>query len=159
MPAAAPAISAHFTLEELTRSQTATRLRIANKPDATALANLERLCRLMLEPIRARLGGVHVDSAYRSRRLNTAIGGSAKSQHMKGLAADIVIAGLSALEVCQWIVDQHLPFDQLICEGSWTHVSVAAEGETPRGEVLTAHFGAGRATYTPGLPGQFEEAA
>lgn len=147
-------LSPHFTLEELTRSQVAARLGIRNGAPRQIQLNLKRLCELILEPLHYDLGnGLQITSGYRCPELNQAIGGSAGSQHLRGLAADMVCRGLTPLDLCHRIDELHLPFDQLIYEGSWVHVSVCAPGESSRGELLTARFSPGRkTTYTPGLP-------
>jgi hypothetical protein len=85
--------------------------------------------------------------------LNAANGGAKNSQHMRGLAADILISGMTPLEVCKKIKSMGLVYDQLIHEfGSWCHVSIAGEGEVPRRQDLTASRGVdGKTVYTPGL--------
>ena len=147
-------LSPLFSLDELTRSQTAVRRGIANVPSAHEVENLRRLVKLILDPIERSLGVVQVTSGYRSPKLNAAMGGSPRSQHMHGLAADIVLKGVTPTQLCHWICDQHLPFDQLIHEGTWVHVSVAAEGWPPRGQKHTARFVDGRAIYSTGLPAE-----
>jgi zinc D-Ala-D-Ala carboxypeptidase len=144
-------LSPHFTLAEFVRSQTAARRGIPNVPGPAHIRNMERLCRSVLEPLRASVGPIQITSGFRAPDLNAAVGGSRTSQHCFGLAADIACA-LPPLATCRRIIDLHLPFDQLIFEGTWTHVSVAEHWESPRGQVLTAHFGGGRVRYTQGLP-------
>lgn len=83
-------ITEHFTLEELTRSETARAKGINNAPDGKARAELVRLCTTVLEPLRAAYGApIIVSSGYRSPHLNKAVGGVANSQHLKGQAADV----------------------------------------------------------------------
>jgi len=143
-------LSDHFTLDELTRSATAVRLGIDNTPPEAAIARLQALCVQVLEPIRAHFGLVIVDSGYRCAELNKAVRGSVASQHLQGEAADIVIPGVSALDVCRWIRDRSgITYDQLIQEGRWTHISLAARAN--RHSVLTARFGAGGVAYEKGL--------
>lgn len=84
-------------------------------PPAQAL-RLRDLCLNVLEPVRARLGLVRINSGYRSPAVNRAVGGAPTSQHLAGEAADIEVPGRSNLEVAAWIRD-HLRFDQLILEG------------------------------------------
>jgi len=128
-------LSEHFTLDEFTRSQTAARLGIPNEPTPEDINRMRALCETILEPLRERVGRpIMITSGYRSPKLNRAIGGSPRSQHCRGEAADIVIPGMSPLDVCHALVG--LPFDQAIHEfGRWCHVSYARH---PRGERLTA---------------------
>ena len=143
-------LSANFTLAEMERSQTALRLGIDNLAPAGVVVRLIALCREVLQPIRDHFGPVHVSSGYRGRELNAHIGGSPLSQHMRGEAADIVIAGVTPIEVCRWIEGSAIDFDQLIYEGNWTHVSHSSHR---RRQVLTAHFGGrdGQVCYSEGL--------
>ena len=84
-------ITPHFRLSEFTQSATAERLGINNTPDSTALHNIELLCRYVLEPIRQAFGQpIVVNSGYRCRQLNIAVGGAKRSFHLSGRAADIV---------------------------------------------------------------------
>lgn len=118
-------LTKNFTLNELTRSQTAIRKGIDNTPGQDEIKNLIDLTQNVLQPLREELGtAIFVNSGYRCKELNEAIGGSVTSQHMKGQAADIVASGVSPKDLFNAIVDNHLPFDQLIYEfGSWVHVS------------------------------------
>src|SRR5260221_13954770 len=111
-------LSEHFTLEQLTASETAIRKGIANDPSPEQIANLTELARA-LEGVRAVLGPFHVNSAFRSPKVNAALGGSVNSAHLEGYAADIVCPGLGPLEVCQAIPSSGIPFDQLIQEANW----------------------------------------
>ncbi len=130
----------HFSLEELIASETAARTGIDNTPPADLMPNLLTLAQ-GLERVRSALGGraIHINSGYRSAALNAAVGGANKSRHMHGLAADILCPQFgSPLEVCRAIVAARIETDQIIHEyGKWCHVSFAAPGKTPRGELLT----------------------
>lgn len=144
-------LSAHFGLEELTFSQAALRLGIPNTPPASALANLPRLCALLLEPARTILAApLHVDSGYRSAELNARIGGSPASAHMFGRAADVIPIGLdlsAAFDTLRLMAD--LPYDQIIFEcAAWIHLAVAPEGAEPRRQALTATGGPGAWRYS-----------
>ena len=98
-------LSPHFTLEELTASETARREGLTNQPGPDALANLRRLSQT-LEQVRSLLGHpIRVNSAYRSNELNRRVGGVSGSAHTLGLAADISVAALSPLVVAQRILD------------------------------------------------------
>ena len=113
-----------FTLEELTRSDTAARRGIRNVPDAEAADNLRNLCERVLQPLRDAYGKpVRVGSGYRSPELNRAVGGVAASQHVKGEAADIAIDGVSARDLFNRIVALGIEFDQLILYANFVHVS------------------------------------
>lgn len=144
----------HFTIDELTHSDTALRKGIDNTPDAGALANLDILMS-GLERVRAALGKpMHISSGYRGPKLNAAIGGSRSSAHMKGLAADFTCPAFGdPLAVCRHLMIMHksINYDQLINEGRWIHIGFADVDQLPRGEVLTAHFSNGGVTYTKGL--------
>lgn len=142
-------LSHNFTLDMLTRSETAKRKSIPNMPGPLELERLKALCNTILEPLLQRYGAkMIVTSGYRSTELNRAIGGAKSSQHMKGEAADVVVAGVTPLTVCRWI-EKNLRFDQLIHEyGDWTHVSTATK---PRKEMLTCYKKAGKTVYVPGL--------
>lgn len=143
-------LTSHFTLEELTASQTATRQGIDNTPDAIALANLRTLA-AGLELVRAALGdrSINISSGFRSLQLNRAVGSSDKSAHVLGYAADFVCPGYgSPAEIAKCLAATAIKFDQVICEGTWVHISVDPRN---RRELLTAHFTDGIASYTKGL--------
>ena len=144
-------LSEHFTLEELTFSQTAARQGIDNTPSPEIIQNLVRVA-LALEEIRSLLGGsaIHVNSGYRGPELNTFIGGSKTSAHMTGLAADFIAPAFgTVLEIAQAIAASDIIFDQLIHEyGTWVHIGLAPDGATPRRQLLTIFKGTG---YLPGI--------
>ena len=134
-------LSKNFSLDELTKSQTALRMGIDNEPTPGDLYNLSQLCDNILQPVREHFGKpVTVSSGYRSVALCEAIGSSAKSQHAKGEAADFEIMGIDNKEVAVWIRD-NLNFDQLILEfykdgepsSGWIHCSYS---DNNRGSVL-----------------------
>ncbi len=130
-------LSPHFTLSEMTHSQTAARRDIDNMPTDAALANMRDILCPGLEQVRALLGKpILISSGYRSQRLNAAVGGSAKSQHMEGLAADFTCPGYgSPLAVVHAIQQSGIAFDQLLYEfDAWVHISFARR---PRAQVLT----------------------
>ena len=141
----------HFTLEEMVFSQTALRKGIPNHPDVQHVSNLKALCERVLEPIRTLIGKpIFVTSGYRSEALNAAVGGSKSSQHMEGLAADIICPSFgSARNLAEIIaVSSNIEFDQLIYEGDWVHISTA---DQPRNHVLTAIFEDGKVDYRAGI--------
>lgn len=146
-------LSPHFHLSELLASQTATRRGIANIPGVTALANLRRVC-AVLEMVRKALGNlpISINSGYRSSELNRAVGGAAFSAHVRGLAVDFICPQFGTpLQICRRIVAAHIPFDQLIQEGTWVHLGLSDLGTPRRGEVLTAKFSASGTTYVRGF--------
>lgn len=133
-------ITKNFTLEELLRSATASRLSIPNTPSVSVTHNLILLCNHILQPLRNAYGKpIIVTSGYRSPELNKAIGGAKNSQHMRGQAADIKGSGGAIPQENRRLFDLiqklNLPFDQLIDEKnfSWIHVSFS---DTPRHQVL-----------------------
>jgi len=141
-------LSNSFTLSQLTASETAIRRSIPNEPTPEQIANLVDLA-ATLEQVQRLVGPIHINSAFRSRELNAAIGGSPTSAHLDGYAADLVAPGFGTpKEVCQAIAGSGISFDQCIQEGSWVHLSVAP---AMRQEILTAHFEGGKVSYTAGL--------
>lgn len=142
-------LSNNFTLEQLTFSETAVRRGIDNTPTEEQIVNLTELAQ-GLERVQLLLGfPLHINSAFRSAKLNSAIGGSTHSAHMDGYAADFTCAQFgSPLEVCKAISVSEISFDQVIQEGTWVHFSVEPR---MRKELLTAHFAGGKVTYSVGL--------
>lgn len=131
-------ISPHFDLDEFTFSETAVRAGIDNTPSDTEIQNLAILCEEILEPLRQRVGPIQITSGFRCLQLNRRIGSKDASHHTKGRAADLKVAGMKPLDVCELIVSLGLPFEQLIHEfGSWTHVAVPADGAQPKRQTLT----------------------
>lgn len=127
----------YFTINELTRSATASRLGIDNTPNATVRANLEALVVNCLDPVRTIYGKpIIVTSGYRCEALNAAVGGVANSQHKTGNAADIKPASGGSLDGIFRAAVQFGDFDQLILEnvGSsrWIHISWVATGRRHR---------------------------
>jgi len=136
-------LSPNFTMAELTYSDTAIAHGIDNTPDAAIIANLTLLAGV-LERIRTICGNhpIAVSSGYRCPEVNKLVGGASSSAHLYGLAADIEIPGFgSPRDVCQ-AIEPHLKklgIDQLIYEGTWTHVGLT-EGE-PRYQAMTIKDG------------------
>lgn len=125
-------LTPHFTLDELTASETADRNGWDNTPSDVELANLRRLADF-LEQIKALLGGkpIMINSAYRSKRVNDAVGSKDTSQHRIGCAADIRVPGMTPDQVVKAITASALPFDQVIREfDRWTHVSIPNTSDT-----------------------------
>jgi putative chitinase len=131
-------LSPNFTLEEMTASTTAARRGLDNQPTPEHLENLKRLA-AFLEEVRALLGKpILVNSAYRSKEVNDAVGGSKNSQHCLGCAADLRVPGMTPKEVVTAVINSKLKFDQVIEEfGSWTHISIPNKPEIgPRKQAL-----------------------
>jgi uncharacterized protein YcbK (DUF882 family) len=122
----------HFTLEELTHTDHRS---LDNTPNAQELANLQRLAEF-LETVKSTLGGksIMINSAFRSKAVNDAVGSKDSSQHRQGLAADFRVPGVAPDAVVRAIIAANLPFDQIIREyDSWTHISIA---DKPRRQAL-----------------------
>lgn len=133
-------MSKYFTLEEMTRSQTAVRLKIDNTPNATQKRDLLRLMDY-LDGIRERFGEpIHVTSGFRSWGVNKTAGGVKNSQHLAGQAADIVAGGKKTLRDLFELIRKIGGFHQLIWEqtpkSTWIHVSIPPLGSSPKEEVL-----------------------
>jgi hypothetical protein len=144
-------VSANFSLEELTFSEVALRKGLNNDPDDEVKINLSRLATLLLEPARDILKvPLHINSGYRSRKVNTAVGGAKNSAHMRGLAADIVPIGVPLLNAFNALRTNLKGWDQAIVEcQTWIHLSIPEAGEDPRGEALVASGGPGNWKYLP----------
>lgn len=147
-------LTPHFRLEEFLRSETAIRAGREVEADTLTIANLRRLCNLVLEPLRDAVGPIRILSGFRPVWLNQMVGGSATSEHVPGRAADIEVVGMANDRLCQKIIDLNLPFNQVILEfglSGWVHVSVPRLGDIPKGEVMTAAKVGGRTMYSAGL--------
>lgn len=137
----------HFTLEELTRSSTASRLGICNEPGIEAISNLQNLCQEVLEPLRQHLDRpVIITSGYRCTALNRAVGGSPSSQHLRGEAADIRIHSRDEGREMMRFIIASCTFDQLIWEHKangvqWLHISCRRRGRN-RKQFSTSDFSA-----------------
>lgn len=139
-------LSEHFTLEELSFSEVATRKGMDNTPGLFQTENLVRLCETILEPVRQILGApMHINSGYRAPAVNTLIGGAPDSAHCDGRAADFVPIALPLRNVFDALrTSADLPYDQIIFEcDAWIHVAIAPDGRLPRREALTATGHAG----------------
>lgn len=124
-------ISENFSLQELTVSELAARNGWDNSPSEYELENLKRLAQ-MLEKVRALLGKpIIINSAFRSKQVNDAVGSRDSSQHRIGCAADIRVPSMNPDQVCRTIIASNIEYDQIIREfwdpekgGGWTHISV-----------------------------------
>ena len=137
-------LSEHFTLAELTHTD---HREFDNTPNEQELANLYRLAEF-LELVKTALGGkpIIVNSAFRSKQVNDAVGSKDTSQHRLGCAADIRVPGMTPNEVVQAIIDAELFYDQVIEEfNSWTHVSIPNSPDLfPRRQALVIDRGGTR---------------
>ena len=148
-------ITEHISYKEGVYSITATRLGVDNTPNDEQLANMELVAEKVFEPLREWVGGpIKINSFFRGLPLNTAIGGSKKSQHMKGQAMDIDdnYGHATNAEMYHWI-KENLDFDQMIWEfgdddePNWIHVSYVSP-EDNRNRCLRAKKHKGRTTYS-----------
>jgi zinc D-Ala-D-Ala carboxypeptidase len=150
-------LSKNFSLEEMTKSETALRHGMDNTPKAAEIANLVVLCEKVLQPVRDHYAkGVKVNSGFRHPEVNAKVGGSKTSDHCKGMAADIEIPGVSNHELAEWI-SKNLEFTQVILEfytpgvpdSGWVHVSY--DPADLKKQELTAVRRDGKTVYLPGL--------
>jgi len=129
-------VSEHFTLEELTHTD---HREFDNTPNEQERANLGRLA-TMLERVKEVLGNkpIMINSAFRSKQVNDAVGSKDTSQHRIGCAADIRVPGMTPDEVVKAIIASDIGYDQIIREfNSWTHISVPNSFSTlPRKQAL-----------------------
>ena len=129
-------LSEHFSLEELTHTD---HRDLENTPNETELANLKRLAEF-LEKVKGVLGGkpIMVNSAFRSKAVNDAVGSKDSSQHRVGCAADLRVPSMTPDEVVKAVIASGIGYDQIIREfDRWTHISVPNDANgTPRKQAL-----------------------
>ena len=129
-------LTPHFTLEELTHTD---HRDLDNTPNENEIANLRRLADF-LEQVKVVLGGkpIMVNSAFRSKAVNDAVGSKDTSQHRVGCAADIRVPGMTPNEVVKAVIASKIGYDQVIREfDRWTHISVPnSEDAAPRHQAL-----------------------
>lgn len=141
----------YFTIAELSKSDTASRLGIDNTPTPAAESHIVQLVNNILDPLRTAWGkSIVVNSGYRCQQLNKAVGGATSSKHLTGEAADIEDASRRKEDnkkLFELIIKLNLPFDQLINEFDydWVHVSFTAGA--PRRQVLAAVKQGGKTVY------------
>jgi uncharacterized protein YcbK (DUF882 family) len=132
-------LTANFSLEELTASETAERNGWDNTPNDQELANLERLA-AFLEQVKEVLDGkpIMISSGLRTKKVNDAVGSKDTSQHRIGCAADFKVPGMTPDEVVKAIVASGIGYDQIIREfDRWTHISIPNSiNFSPRGQAL-----------------------
>lgn len=129
-------IPQYFTIDELTRSTTATKRGIRNIPGSREVENLMLLIEHVLDPIRRKWGGpITISSGYRCQKLNTLVGGSKTSSHMNGQAADMTVGGKDAnWRLYTMLKESNIPFTKLIFEHNtsgiyWVHVSYVKDSK------------------------------
>ena len=150
-------LSKNFSMAEFTKSQTAERKGIDNTPQGEHLEAATALFEDVVQKVRDHFGPTTINSGYRSPELNSAVGGSATSQHCHGEAADIEVPGVANGDLANWIVE-NTDFDQVILEfytpgipdSGWVHVSYKADGSN-RGKALTASRVDGKTVYSVGI--------
>jgi hypothetical protein len=129
-------LSPHFSLEELTVTD---HREFTNEPNDLEKNNLKRLAEL-LEQVKRLLGDkpIMVNSGFRSKQVNDAVGSKDTSQHRIGCAADIRVPGMTPDEVVKAVIGSDIPYDQIIREfDRWTHISVPNEPNgKPRRQAL-----------------------
>jgi hypothetical protein len=129
-------LTPHFTLDELTHTD---HREIENIPNEAEIENLKRLADF-LEMVKLVLGNkaVMINSAFRCKQLNDAVGSKDSSQHRVGCAADIRVPGMTPDEVVKAIIASNLAYDQVIREfDRWTHVSIPNHvSDAPRRQAL-----------------------
>ena len=116
-------LTEHFSLEELTHTD---HREFDNTPNDAELENLKRLAEF-LEEVKTVLGGkpIMVNSAFRCKQVNDAVGSKDTSQHRVGCAADIRVPGMTPDEVVKTVIASGIGYDQIIREfDRWTHISV-----------------------------------
>jgi zinc D-Ala-D-Ala carboxypeptidase len=132
-------LTENFSLQEMTVSEIGQRKGLDNTPNATEIANLVRTAGL-LEQVRKLINKpIIVNSAFRSKAVNDAVGSRDTSQHRIGCAADIRVPGMTPREVVEACIAANIGYDQIIEEfGSWTHISVPdSPARPPRRQALT----------------------
>ncbi len=133
----------------MTASEVALRKGLDNTPPQDILIRLADTAERM-DQVRTLLGApIYVNSAYRSPLVNKAVGGVPTSAHQLGYAVDFVCPSFGTpLAIVQEVQTSGIHFDQVIQEGTWVHISFDPR---MRGQILTANFSGGKATYTQGV--------
>lgn len=155
-------LSQHFSLRELTRSDTGIRLNIDNTPTPEHLANLILVCENILEPVRKVFGPVRVNSGYRCLALNMAINPMTStikklSKHCTGQAVDFEVEGITNARLAEWCRDNLPEYEQIILEfytpgdpnSGWVHVGYVVGAQ--KKSILTATRINGKTTYEKGI--------
>ncbi len=152
-------LTPNFTLEELTFSDVAVRLKLKNEPDQAARVNLKKLA-WELQAVRNYFQApVRILSGYRSPEVNRAVGGSKTSAHPAGLAADFIVERRSPADAAFWVArdwkDMGLHPDQIVLEfGQWIHMGVYGR---ERHQILTSRQDGSKVVYERGISRPEEE--
>ena len=149
-------LSANFSLNELTKSEFATRNGISNTASPLVIEKLQALTDNILQPVRNKFGPVIVTSGYRSPEVNKSVGGSTTSHHCFGYAADFEVLNIDNRELAIYIRHELAEFTQLILEfyngepdSGWVHCSYDAADL--KCQTLTAKRVNGRTQYSNGI--------
>ena len=135
-------LSKNFTLSEITHSNTAKRLGIDNGPSKEHLRNIQVLINSLIQPMRSALGPIRVSSGYRNPQLNSAIGGSSRSQHCKGQALDLQFwkkGKMCNKEIYDWVIKSNVEFDQMINEFDFAWIHISYNENNNRKQILEAY--------------------
>ncbi len=148
-------LSPHFTFFEMTKTEHRDLLELNRKEAVNYLDNLKFLCNEVLEPLRSFIGKpLFITSGFRCHLLNTRIGGSPHSYHIKGLAADFVLPHTTKEELFEVFNEIALRkpvlFDQLIFEkATWIHIGVRTDLEGRNRFQALTYNGHSYDLYTP----------
>ena len=143
-------LSPHFKLSEMLNTNTGRKNGLENDPTPEIEANLEKLCKEALEPIRELVGPLRINSGYRSDPVNKAVGGSTTSAHSYGLAADLNPMKGTWKELMDKVLASGLKLDQIIFEHTWVHVGLLhPKTKKMRGDKLSMFVVNGKTTYEP----------
>ena len=144
-------LSEHFTLDEATMSETASRKGIDNSHPAPEIITTASKTAVKMEKVRLILGApITINSWIRCLDLNRALGSKDSSQHVLGEAVDFISPHFgSPLDVCKCLIDNKwaVNFDQLILEHTWVHISWnSTPNAVQRNQVLSLLSGGHYAT-------------
>ena len=144
-------LSKNFDLDEFRKSVTAIRNGIDNEPTKEHIYNIQLLVKFVLQPLRDALcKPIKITSGYRSENLNKLIKGSSRSQHCKGMAADLQFkldGVMNNKAIWDKVIELSLPFDQMINEFDYSWIHISYNQEHNRKSLLEAYKENGRTKY------------